>query len=169
MSFFENRRFVIFTISVLVLINLALIATFAGPSVFKKDWDFRKKEHRKSYVAKKIGFSEQQKLAYDSLNTTHRSKVQKLQKQINENRREVYRLSRTQSVSADSVKALTEHIGILVGEIEFVTFEHISNIRAICTPEQLVTLDSLFQKMIRYRGNRAPDRNGPPSLPRGKN
>ena len=158
MGLFENKRFTIISISVLVLLNLILIGLVVGPELGKRDRDRRDGNKRSEYLAKKLGFSAEQKQTYDSLNTSHKTETKELQQKIDEKRREMFRLTRVEGVSTETVDSLTTEIGMLVSSMEFRTYEHISNIRALCTPEQLQELDSLVQRMIKSRRDRENDK-----------
>lgn len=162
MGLFENKRFTIISISVLVLLNLILIGLVVGPELGKRDRDRRDGDKRSEYLAKKLGFSAEQKQTYDSLNTSHKTETKEIQQKIDEKRREMFRLTRVDGVSIEAVDSLTTDIGVLVSNMEFRTYEHISNIRALCTPDQLQELDSLVQRMIKSRRDREGDRKTPP-------
>ena len=161
MSLFENKKFTVFSISLLVVLNLILITIFVSPKIGKRDNDRRDGDKRSAYVAKKLGFTVEQKAVYDSLNTSHREETKELQQKIDEKRRAMFRLSRSQDASTEKADSLTAEIGTLVTSMEFRTYEHLTNIRELCTPEQLVRLDSLVQRMIKSR--RDDDRERGPS------
>ena len=160
MSLFENRRFTIISISTLVLLNLILLGLIVGPTFGKRGGD-----RRSAYMAEKLGFTENQIQTYDSLNASHRQETGALQQNIDEKRRMMFQLSRSNSVTIDQADSLSLEIGVLVSDMEFRTYEHISNVRALCTPQQLAQLDSLIQQMIKRRrtNERERDRNGSPS------
>ena len=161
MGLFENKRFTIISISVLVLLNLILIGIVVGPKMGKRDRDQRDGDRRSAYIAKKLGFTEEQKQAYDSLNSSHRAETKALQQKVDDTRRRMFRLTQEEDVSVEAVDSLTNEIGILVSDMEFRTYEHISNIRALCTPEQLQELDSLVQRMIKSRREREAEKKEP--------
>lgn len=162
MGLFENKRFTVFSISILIVLNLILIGLIVGPKFGKKDYDRRDGDRRSAYIAKKLGFTEDQKDTYDSLNVNHRQETRALQQKVDDKRREMFRLTQSKNASIEKADSLTSEIGLLVSDIEFRTYEHISNVRALCTPEQLVRLDSLVQRMIKARHSDDRDRNGPP-------
>jgi Spy/CpxP family protein refolding chaperone len=161
MGLFENKRFTLVSISILVVLNLILIGLIIGPKLGKKEYDRRGGDRRSAYVAKKLGFTENQKETYDSLNVSHRQETRALQQKVDEKRREMFRLTQSKNASIEKADSLTNEIGLLVSDIEFRTYEHISNVRALCTPEQLVQLDSLAQRMIKTRHSDDRDRNSP--------
>lgn len=161
MGLFENKRFTIISISVLVLLNLVLIGLVVGPKMGKRDRDQRDGDRRSAYIAKKLGFTQEQKQAYDSLNSSHRAETKALQQKVDDTRRRMFRLTQEEDVSVEAVDSLTNEIGILVSDMEFRTYEHISNIRALCTPEQLQELDSLVQRMIKSRREREAEKKEP--------
>lgn len=161
MGLFENKRFTVVSISILVVLNLILIGLIIGPKLGKNDYDRRGGDRRSAYIAKKLGFTENQKDTYDSLNVSHRQETRTLQQKVDEKRREMFRLTQSKNASLEKADSLTHEIGLLVSDIEFRTYEHISNVRALCTPEQLVRLDSLVQRMIKARHSDERDSNGP--------
>lgn len=161
MGLFENKRFTIISISVLVLLNLILIGLVVGPELGKRDRDRKDGDKRRAFVEKELGFTEEQKQAYDSLNSSHRTETKALQQKVDETRRRIFRLTQESDVSIELVDSLTSEIGMLVSDMEFRTYEHISNIRALCTPEQLQRLDSLVQRMIKSRRGREGERKEP--------
>ncbi|CAN0019449.1 unnamed protein product, partial [Chrysoparadoxa australica] len=107
MGLFENKRFTIISISVLVLLNLILIGLVVGPELGKRDRDRRDGDKRSEYLAKKLGFSAEQKQTYDSLNTSHKTETKEIQQKIDEKRREMFRLTRVDGVSIETVDSLT--------------------------------------------------------------
>ncbi|HCT52096.1 MAG TPA: hypothetical protein DF712_06505 [Balneola sp.] len=163
MGLFENKRFTIISISVLVLLNLILIGLVVGPELGKRDRDRKDGDRRRAYVEKELGFTKEQKQAYDSLNSSHRTETKALQQKIDEKRREMFRLTQLDDVSIETIDSLTTDIGTLVSNMELRTYEHISNIRALCTPEQLQKLDSLVQRMIKSKRDREGERKTSPS------
>ncbi|MFY0684762.1 MAG: periplasmic heavy metal sensor [Balneola sp.] len=152
MGLFENKRFTIVALSLLVVLNLVLIVFIASSTYQKKDRDYKDREGRRAeYIAKKLGFSDSQKQAYDSLNTIHGTETRALQNSINDKRRQVFSLSRSENNSPEIADSLASEIGFLVSEMELQTYKHIVNVRALCSPEQLQTLDSLIHAMIKSR------------------
>jgi len=161
MGLFENKRFTVVSISILVVLNLILISLIIGPKLGKKEYNRGDGDRRSAYIAKKLGFTENQKEIYDSLNVSHRQETRALQQKVDQKRREMFRLTQSKNSPIEKADSLTSEIGFLVSDIEFRTYEHISNVRALCTPEQLVQLDSLVQRMIKARRSDDRDRNGP--------
>ena len=161
MSLFDNQRFTIVTISVLVILNLVLIGIIVGPKLVKTDHNRRNIDRRSAYMADKLGFSDNQREKYDSLNANHRQETRTLQKNIDEKRQMMFRLSQSSAISFEQADSLSDEIGGLVSDMELRTYEHISNIRALCSPQQLVKLDSLVQQMIKRRRSNQRDINEP--------
>ncbi len=161
MGLFENKRFTVISISVLVILNLILIGFITTSAFDKRSRDRRGGEDRHAeYIAKKLGFTDVQKETYDSLNTLHRNATDELQRAINDKRRAVFSLTRAENNSPKIADSLTKEIGNLVSQMELRTYDHIVNVRALSTPEQLQTLDSLIQAMIKSRlSNKEESRN----------
>lgn len=162
MGLFENKRFTVVSISILVILNLVLIGLIVGPRFGKKDHNRKGEDRRSEFVARKLGFSDTQKQSYDSLNTHHRKETKMLQQRIDGKRREMFKLTRNKDTSFEMADSLSSVIGILVSDMEFRTYEHISNVRALCTEDQLQRLDSLVQRMIKSHKPDDQDNREPP-------
>lgn len=165
MGLFENKHFTVGSISILVILNLVLIGLLIAPKFGKRDSDRKDRDQgdrRSAYIAKKLSFTDSQIETYDSLNTNHRQETIALQQKIDQKRREMFKLTRNKDASLGKADSLTTEIGALVSNMEFRTYEHISNIRALCTPDQLQELDSLLQRMIKNRRNDGREAKDPP-------
>ncbi len=162
MGYFENKKFTVTAISVLVILNLILIGLITTHQ-FKSGEHRRGDDDRRSaFLSKRLGFTDNQTQEYELLRKDHRAEKKAIQEQIDEKRREVFQLTRTQQASSVVADSLTDQIGTLVAEMELRTFEYFIDVREICTPEQLQRLDSLVQNMIRSRNSGDDDRKGPP-------
>jgi len=163
MGLFENKKFTLISLSVLVILNLVLIGFITTSAFDKRDRNRKGDEDRRAeYIANQLGFSAAQKQDYDSLNANHRKETKALQQKVDEKRRAMFRLTRSKNASFETADSLTAEIGLLVSDMELRTYEHISNVRALCTPQQLEKLDSLIQKMIRYRRDNSNKKVSPP-------
>ncbi len=152
MSFLKENKFAAITITLLVILNLTLLYIFAFPKIMN---DHRDKEFNpSSFMAKRIGFSQDQLTQYSSLQEAHRSKMRELQSQINTQRKELFDLLKVEGNHSAKVDSITSIIGQLSTDTEKATYEHFLSIRAICTPEQLVKLDNIFKEAMRKRGYR---------------
>jgi Spy/CpxP family protein refolding chaperone len=163
MGLFENKKFTLISISVLVILNLVLIGFITTSAFDKRDRNRKGGEDRRAeYIANQLGFSASQKQEYDSLNASHGRETKALQQKVDEKRRAMFRLTRSKDASFETADSLTAEIGLLVSDMELRTYEHISNVRALCTPQQLEKLDSLIQKMIRSRRDNGNKKDSPP-------
>lgn len=104
------------------------------------------------YMAKKVGFNEAQLNEYRTLLENHKAKRIELQKTIDSKRKELYDLLKVKGNHAAQVDSLTNEIGILSSQTEKASYQHFANIRAICTPEQLIKLDNMLNEAMRRRG-----------------
>ena len=60
------------------------------------------------------------------------------------------------------VAATIESMGHLRSRIEYFTFVHFRQVRALCTPEQQKKFDAVISDLMRHMGPRPPHRNGGP-------
>lgn len=162
MGFFENKKFTVTAISVLVILNLILIGLITTHQMKRGDHRHGDNDRRSAFLSKRLGFTADQTQQYEELRKEHRAEKKELQKQVDEMRKQVFQLSRSDQESSVVADSLTNEIGVLVAEMELDTYQYFTDIRAICTPEQLQKLDSLVQNMIRSRSSKKDDRRGSP-------
>jgi|SRR5690554_4621964 len=152
MSFLKENKFAAITITLLVILNLALLSIFALPKFMHNS---SAKKHNKGsghYMANRIGFNETQLAEYRTLLENHRSNKNELQRNIDTKRKELYDLLKVEGNHAKQVDSLTNEIGMLSSQTEKATYQHFANIRALCTPEQLIKLDNMLKEAMRRRG-----------------
>tara|TARA_R110002096_G_scaffold434442_2_gene655984 strand:+ start:8245 stop:8754 length:510 start_codon:yes stop_codon:yes gene_type:complete len=152
MNFLKENKFAAITITLLVILNIALLSVFALPKLMH---DSRGKDYKPgSFMADKVGLNQTQMAQYFSLQETHREKMDDLQSQINTKRKELFDLLKIEGNHTELVDSITSQIGTLSAETEETTYKHFASIRAICTPEQLVKLDNILKEAMRKRGFR---------------
>ncbi len=152
MNFLKENKFAAITITLLVILNIALLSVFALPTLMHAphEKDFKPG----SFIVDKIGFDQDQRNYYFSLQESHRERMNDLQSQINTKRKELFDLLRIEGDHTVMVDSITAEIGSLSSETEHTTYKHFASIRAICTPEQLEKLDNILNEAMRKRGSR---------------
>lgn len=158
MRFLKENKFAAITITLLVILNLALLSIFALPKFMQSSNNKKHNQGAGYYMANRVGFDEAQLNEYRTLLENYRANRSELQKTMDSKRKELYDLLKVEGDHAEQVDSLTYEIGILSSETEKVSYQHFANIRAICTPEQLVKLDNMLNEAMRRRGLR--DNNG---------
>lgn len=106
------------------------------------------------YMANRVGFNEAQLKEYRTLLENHRTNKNELQRSIDSKRKELYDLLKVEGNHTKQVDSLAHEIGILSSQTEKASYQHFANIRAICTPEQLIKLDNMLNEAMHRRGIR---------------
>src|SRR5690554_3139178 len=136
MRFLKENKFAAITITLLVILNLALLSIFALPRFMQSSNDNKHNQGSGHYMANRVGFDEAQLAEYRTLLENHRANRNELQKTIDSKRKELYDLLKVEGNHAKQVDSLTTEIGVLSSQTEKASYQHFANIRAICRSEE---------------------------------
>jgi hypothetical protein len=107
----------------------------------------------KEFLQKEIGFNRQQLLQYDSLNKQHHKKGKAAFDEMRNNKEQQFKElgagAFNDSAVAGAILQSAEKQKVM--ELQF--FNHLREIRKLCTAEQLPKFDSLCYKMWNRRGD----------------
>ncbi len=118
-------------------------------------------------LSQQLGFSREQKLAFDTLRARHHSQMMALGDSLKSMKEALF-----QSIlSGDTLRAraIIFSIGTVHQQVELVTFDHFSGVRRLLTPEQRVKYDGMLHRAI-TEGPGQPkgdDRRPPPGRGEG--
>jgi periplasmic protein CpxP/Spy len=159
---FSKTQVLTFIIVILLLVNIAMVLSFGMKQPGNADKHADRPGRRPNPIAftlkEKVGFSEQQMNQIEVLKKQHREKMHVLFEDIRKAKIAFYANVSQQQVNEDSIEALSFNIGKKQQAIEQQAFRNFREIRALCTPEQLVRYDSLMPKVIQNMW--FPDRRG---------
>jgi len=158
----QNRSKVfLLVIAILLLSNIAMLSFFL---IKKDDRHFDKRPDRKTMIAeflkKEIGFTPEQLQQYDTISTKHQENVKKMF--------ESHRASKDNQFKDLVAGDFTDSVMTLVADqsaesqkaMELQMFNHLKNIRLLCTKDQLPKFDSLFVKILNRRGGEGRKKPG---------
>ncbi len=149
----NNSKFLVTIIGILLIANIALVSFF----LLKKDnRKHDKRMDRKTvignFLKKEIGFNEAQMQQYDSMSTGH-SKYMRTMFETNRNSKDKQFKELTAANFSDSVmNNIADQSAASQKALELQMFNHLKQVRALCTPGQLPKFDSLFVKVLNKRG-----------------
>lgn len=151
----------------LVIIGILLIANIAMLSFFlmKKDnGRNEKRPDRKAMIAdflkKEIGFNQAQLQQYDTLSDRHRDNVRKMYDNHRSSKDNQFKQLAASNFSDSIINNMADQSAASQKIMELQMFNHLKNIRALCTPEQLPKFDSLFVKILNRRGGEGRKKPG---------
>ncbi|MFM6924376.1 MAG: Spy/CpxP family protein refolding chaperone [Ferruginibacter sp.] len=158
----QNKSKVFVAIIVILMIaNIALVSFF----LLKKDNGRRDKhEDRKAMIANflknEIGFSTGQLQRYDTLSNQHRDNIRKMFDSLRSSKDKQFKQLSAGNFSDSVMNTVAEQSAVSQKMMELQMFNHLKNIRLLCTPEQLPRFDSLFPKVLNKRGGDARKKEG---------
>lgn len=145
----SRNKVLLALVAILLLTNLALVAFF----VIKKEP--QKKEARQSRSAvmrgmlkDSVGFNEQQLQRFDTIRQQHEQDLKPLFENMRDAKLSFYRQMNAARDTAAIITASNE-IGETQKAVDLAFYKYFQNIRALCTPQQLTSYDSLVQHVIR--------------------
>jgi Spy/CpxP family protein refolding chaperone len=150
----QNKSKILVAIIVMLMIaNIALVSFF----LLKKDTGRRDKhEDRKvmitNFLKNEIGFSTEQLQRYDTLSDNHRDNIKKMFDSLRSSKDKQFKQLTAGNFSDSVMNTVAEQSAVSQKLMELQMFNHLKNIRALCTTDQLPKFDSLFVKVLNKRG-----------------
>ena len=151
----------------LVIIGILLIANIAMLSFFLMKKDNGRNENRPDrkamiadFLKKEIGFNQAQLQQYDTLSDRHRDNVRKMYDNHRSSKDNQFKQLAAGNFSDSIINNVADQSAASQKIMELQMFNHLKNIRALCTPEQLPKFDSLFVKILNRRGGEVRKRPG---------
>ena len=150
----QNKSKVFLTIiGILLVANIAMVCFF----FLKKDGGKREKRpDRKTMIANflknEIGFNEAQLQRYDSLSTRHNESMKTMFDSSRSSKDRQFKILTAADFNDSVMNSVADQSSASQKIMELKMFNHLKNIRSLCTPEQLPKFDSLFVKVLNKRG-----------------
>lgn len=152
MDLFTKNRFALISIITLVVLNiftltLLWIFHFRQPERVPPPFD-RRAARVEKFLERRLNLSPEQATEFKQLRRQHFQESMVVMNEIRELKEKM--LDEVFSKDPDSlvVKNLTEQIGNKEAEREWLLFTHFRELRDVCTPEQRVKLEQIFQKIF---------------------
>jgi len=147
-----NKKKVLYmALFLMFAVNVTLIVIF-----FSKGPRHSKLKEPKEIIINKLFFDSEQTIAYQLLIKEHRLSIRGFQDSIHKSKQNLYALLRGRDVSkADSIE---NQIGNYQIAIERTHFNHFSDLKKICKPDQLEAFNELTFELESLFSNRT----GPP-------
>ena len=133
--------------------NIALVSFF----LLKKDSrKYEKHSDRKTMIANflknEIGFNVQQLQQYDTLSNNHRENMKGMFDSLKSSKDKQFKQLTSGGFSDSVINSVADQSAISQKIMELQMFNHLKNVRLLCTPAQQPKFDSLFGKMLNRRG-----------------
>ena len=117
-----------------------------------------------TFLTDQLKFSQDQKDQFFHLDSEHRDKMKKMDKELSQLRRLLFSSFDNQKNFIDSV---TMRIGDVETDKQIELFSFFGDVREICDENQVKKFDEIIQEVLRKRGPKGPKggHNGPPPPP----
>ena len=110
----------------------------------------------RDFIIHELKMDAKQEEAYDVLIKAHRAAVDDIQNEIRLERDSLVALLGKATIDQFAVKFLTDKIGRDQSKLEIITFQHFTEVRKICTPEQQKKFDDIIREALRMMGPPPP-------------
>lgn len=145
----KNNKGLIFLVVILLLSNVGLLLYFLM---------LKKPEHKPGgpgrgdfsivdYMKKEVGFNEDQTKQFQQLHELNRDSLKLIGDSIRASKNKLYTFLQQAPPNDSSVQAAAATLSHYQQKMELNMFRHFQRVRAICTPEQQVKLDTLVNRM----------------------
>lgn len=181
MDFYRKNRAGNRVLIILVILNLALLATIWYPRLKpqekeiqrkeKKQYDDKKfrqdEENRKQrdkrlagFLKRELNFTRDQVDKFMELRDEHFQKTHQFRRQVDDLRREMLELLFDDQPDSSQVEKLTEKMGQKTAELEKTVFYHFIELMEVCDSEQKSKYKSLLREILNQL--KPPDHHPPP-------
>jgi Spy/CpxP family protein refolding chaperone len=150
----QNRNKIFIAIIVMLMIaNIILVSLFLlkGDGT-KRDRHQDRKVMIANFLKTEIGFSAQQLQQYDTLSDKHRDNIKAIFDSLKSSKDKQFKQLVAGNFTDSVMNTVADQSAISQKTMELKMFNHLKNIRMLCTPEQLPKFDSLFVKVLNKRG-----------------
>jgi Spy/CpxP family protein refolding chaperone len=157
----NSNKVLISIIAILLISNIAILTFFL---MKKEGGHMGKRPDRKAMIAdflkKEIGFSGAQLQQYDTLSDRHRENMKKMFENLHSSKDKQFKQLTAGDFSDSIINNVADQSAASQKTMELQMFNHLKNIRMLCTPEQLPKFDSLFIKILNRRGGEGRKKTG---------
>jgi len=143
----SKQRILIIAVVVLVVLNIATLS-FLWMSKYDKH-KHRKMKHKpdvENYLVRRLNLSPEQADAFKIAREQHFKQTHELQRSLHDNRKRLTELLSDTDTSQQN--ELLVNIRDQNIQIEKLNFQHLQNLRSICTDEQKLKFDSVIFKVV---------------------
>ena len=146
----EKQKLVTFSIIALLVINLGTLGflLFSGPKKGHFPPDGGRPKPRE-IIIEQLHLDAQQVADYEVLIHQHRKQITATEDKIRDAKNELYLLLNSTTVDATKKNSLVNTLGQYQKEIELIHFNHFSDIKKLCKPEQLDGFSDLTEELSR--------------------
>jgi Spy/CpxP family protein refolding chaperone len=149
MDIFAQKKFMIWTIALLVLLNILSMAALwyhrSGlPPQTPRQADQRQ-ESVTQFLNRELQLTEGQKKEFDRLRREHVEASTKLNKEIRDAKTALFDLVSASAPGKATIEKLTGEIGVKQAQLDLLLFNHLTTLRNNCTPAQQEKFNTILR------------------------
>ena len=110
-----------------------------------------KPEMKNKFFSDFIGFDSSQRLAFDSLFTQHRRKINELKLKERNAKVALFNLLKSDTASQYTVEYYANQASLITMQIDTLTYYHFKKIKSICKPDQMDKLADFFENHLQVQ------------------
>ncbi len=168
----NSYKFLIWTIVVLVILNLTTIGTIIYNRYrFSKQMSYAASRQRMNekrsvqysgrFFREKLNFSPEQMEKFSAYNPAFRQGVQKINFELVKKRNQMLRELSLNEVDTLKLNQLSDSIGVMHASLKKMTYRYYLDLKEICEPEQEKKLERMFMELLSGDGKMIQPGNAP--------
>ena len=146
---FQWCLIILITVNVIVVVVLLIKPYFQRPP------------HPGELMVKELDFTDEQTVKFENITKQHIAKVEKNRKHVRAEKRALFKAV-PDKLSPHQVDSITSIIGNLEKELDVITYNHFSDIYALCNEEQKTKFSLLIDGIMRKGAPGPPKGHHPP-------
>lgn len=141
----NKNTYIRWLIALLILVNTVFIAMYC----YHQFANSKHRNHKgpRNYIISKLNFNKEQTAQYDKLIEWHRAQIRKDESAIMDLKKALYTTLNNPNVNTAQQDSIITEINLLQNNIEHTNYTHFKDIKALCTPEQLVAFSQLCTEL----------------------
>lgn len=153
MDYFTNKKFVTWTIIILVALNVFTLSTIWLTKLFRPDplphtFHEERRPPVDNFIEKELNLSEDQIIKFEENRKKHMQQTKALHDAIFFKKEKLINELFIPKVDSLEIRKLSEEIGMMQTAIEMQNNSHILELKSICNPEQQEKLKFIFNEML---------------------
>jgi Spy/CpxP family protein refolding chaperone len=151
MDIFAQKKFMIWTIVLLVLLNIVSMAALwyqrSAPPPQSAGQANQRQESVTQFLNRELQLTGDQKTEFERLRMEHVEASAKLNKEIRDAKTALFDLVGTSAPDKATIEKLTAEIGTKQAQLDLLLFNHLTALRNNCTPAQQEIFNSILREI----------------------
>lgn len=163
MNYFTKKRLVFWSVTLLIIMNISSLATVwwqqhrrPGPMPA----DHPPSQRASQFLKHELGLSETQVEQFEAMQRRHFDKARALNDSMRQLKHQLFNELSAEAPDTSKAAIIADQIGKKQTQLDKLTFNHLLDLKNMCTPSQQKKLNIIFEDLLRRMAPPRPD--GPP-------